>query len=208
VLVSIESLFSPPSAHDISSAKWEFSLIRQSGGLLLVWFLLKKRSKYFFDLGLSWSWMDAGWSVLLYFAATIAYYALFAPLSLGAQVLGLGDTPDVMKHSVPSEGGVAVLIFLSAMILNPFFEELIVRAYLMTTVKELTKSTIIIPILVSTLLQTSYHFYQGVPRALSEGAGFFIFSCFYAKTNRIAPLILAHLYMDLWAPFSYWMQSH
>ena len=40
----------------------------------------------------------------------------------------------------------------------------------------------------STLLQTSYHFYQGV---------FLVFSIYYARTNRITTIILAHLYMDV-----------
>jgi len=82
--------------------------------------------------------------------------------------------------------------------LNPFFEELIVRAYVMTEIRFLTNSTYK-AIVVSTLLQTSYHFYQGGAMALAESASFLVFSIFYAKTNRIAPVILAHMYMDVGA---------
>jgi membrane protease YdiL (CAAX protease family) len=52
-------------------------------------------------------------------------------------------------------------------------------------------------IICSTLLQTSYHLYQGTPMAVGEGATFLIFSIYYAKTNRIVPIILAHLYADV-----------
>ena len=52
-------------------------------------------------------------------------------------------------------------------------------------------------IAVSVLLQTSYHFYQGVPEALGHGAGFLLFSFYYARTNRIGPVILAHLCGDV-----------
>jgi len=73
----------------------------------------------------------------------------------------------------------------------------------MTEVKHLTNS-ITKAVIISTLLQTSYHFYQGVPAALSDGVMFLIFSVYYAKTNRITPLILAHLYMDVGATLHYW----
>lgn len=80
--------------------------------------------------------------------------------------------------------------------INPFFEELIVRAYLMTEVKRLTNRGMA-AILVSTVVQTSYHFYQGGAAAIAHGATFLAFSFYYAKTNRIWPVILAHLYSDV-----------
>jgi membrane protease YdiL (CAAX protease family) len=91
--------------------------------------------------------------------------------------------------------------------LNPFYEELIVRAYVITELKQLTNS-VWKPIILSTLLQTSYHFYQGIPMALGEGAGFLVFSIYYSKTNRIAPIILAHLYIDVGATLYYFLIHH
>ena len=87
--------------------------------------------------------------------------------------------------------------------LNPFYEELIVRAYLLTEVRQLTGSATKAVIL-STVLQTSYHLYQGGPSALSWGIIFLLFSIYYAKTGRIAPIILAHLYMDVIATMMYY----
>ena len=91
--------------------------------------------------------------------------------------------------------GVSALALL-AQFLNPVFEESIVRGYVMTEVKQLTGS-VSKAVILSTALQTSYHFYQGAPMAISEGEMFFLFSIYYARSNRLAPLILAHLYMDL-----------
>ena len=91
-------------------------------------------------------------------------------------------------------GGISVVTILFVF-LNPFFEELILRAYLMTEIKVLTNSTTK-AIIASTALQTSYHLYQGVPLALADGALFLIFSIYYARTNRITPIVLAHLYCD------------
>jgi membrane protease YdiL (CAAX protease family) len=85
---------------------------------------------------------------------------------------------------------------------NPFFEELIARAFVMTELKALTRNTAI-AIAGSVLLQTSYHFYQGAPAAISHGATFLVFSLYYAKTNRIGAPILAHLLLDLLATVNY-----
>jgi membrane protease YdiL (CAAX protease family) len=100
-------------------------------------------------------------------------------------------------------------IFYSAILLqflNPFFEELIVRAYLMTEIQFLTGS-VTKAVIISTILQTSYHLYQGGAAAISHAATFLIFSIFYAKTNRITPVILAHLYSDVSATLWYWFRE-
>jgi membrane protease YdiL (CAAX protease family) len=76
------------------------------------------------------------------------------------------------------------------------FEELIVRGYLMTEVRRFTGS-ILFAILCSVAVQTSYHFYQGGPLALAHAGGFMVFAGYYAKTNRILPVILAHAAIDM-----------
>ena len=54
-------------------------------------------------------------------------------------------------------------------------------------------------VLVSVAIQAFYHLYQGVPAALGHGATFLVFSLYYLRTRRIAPVVLAHLYMDVGA---------
>jgi membrane protease YdiL (CAAX protease family) len=90
---------------------------------------------------------------------------------------------------------------LLMMVVNPFFEELLVRAYLMTEIEYLT-GNINIAIVVSVLLQTSYHYYQGAVAPLFLSIGFMFFSFYYAKNRRITPVILAHMYFDLLALFN------
>jgi hypothetical protein len=53
----------------------------------------------------------------------------------------------------------------------------------------------------------NYHLYQGAPKAFAEIGSFLVFSIYYAKTNRIAPVILAHLYMDMGGTL-YYLFSH
>jgi membrane protease YdiL (CAAX protease family) len=81
-------------------------------------------------------------------------------------------------------------------VVNGFFEELIVRGYLMTEVRRLSGSSLF-AILCSVAVQVSYHLYQGGPMALSYVGGFMVLAGYYAKTNRILPPILAHIALDL-----------
>jgi membrane protease YdiL (CAAX protease family) len=89
---------------------------------------------------------------------------------------------------------------LPFLLLNPFFEELIVRAYLMTEIRELTGSATL-AVIVSATVQTSYHLYYGWKGALAMGFMFLIFSIYYARKRRITPVILAHAVLDLAALF-------
>ena len=76
----------------------------------------------------------------------------------------------------------------------------------MTEIKSLTRS-ISLAVFFSVLLQTSYHFYQGVPAALSHTGLFLLFSLYYAKTGRIGAPILAHFFIDATATL-YYMVSY
>ena len=105
-----------------------------------------------------------------------------------------GAAVDKVGNMLFADGiSIATILF---QVLNPFFEELIVRAYVITEIRWLTKSAVS-AVIVSSLLQTSYHFYQGVPAALADGATFLVFSIYYARSGRIAPVILAHFYLDM-----------
>ena len=83
-----------------------------------------------------------------------------------------------------------------------FYEELIVRAYVMSEIISLTNQPWL-AILISVAVQTSYHFYQGVPLALSHVMLFTAFALFYAKTRLILPVALAHSLVDLSVTWNY-----
>jgi len=92
-------------------------------------------------------------------------------------------------------------------VLNPFHEELLVRAFLITEVESLYRSTTLAAIL-SVTLQTSYHLYQGLPAALLHVPTFLVFSLYYVRTRRILPVILAHLFLDVTALAVYARSLH
>lgn len=180
---------------------WFVKALHESAALGLVWYFLTRRGKSFADLGLKWRWSDIGWSILLNITAAVAFVVVYQALYFSGLTKISYDMTYVRVGHILFKGGVSLPAILFQF-LNPFFEELIVRAYVMTEIKHLTGSTAQ-AILVSTILQTSYHFYQGTPAALAHGASFLIWSFYYAKTNRISPIILAHFYADMGGTLSY-----
>lgn len=77
-------------------------------------------------------------------------------------------------------------------------EELIVRAYLMTEVADLT-GHMGLAVLASVGFQTLCHLYQGTSAALANAGAFFVAAVFYASTRRATPLIVAHALHNFWA---------
>ena len=82
--------------------------------------------------------------------------------------------------------------------LNPFFEEFIVRGYLMSEIFDLGGSSVL-AVLISISVQMSYHLYQGLANAVVLTAVFAVYSIYFWKTRRIAPVVLAHFCMDAYA---------
>jgi len=206
IFASGHSLFYGIYSRPISGTYgWVYNMLRESMALALLWYVLMRRGKTFADLGLNWTGKDAGWSLLLRLGGSLAYSAVYSALYHTGLTSESHHAASVRVGHLLFGGGFSEAAILFQF-LNPFFEELIVRAYVITEIKFLTGS-MAKAVMVSTLLQTSYHFYQGTPAAIAHGATFLIFSIYYAKTNRIAPVILAHLYSDvygaLWYRFNY-----
>lgn len=184
---------------------WLYRCVFEASALGLLWYVLIRRKKTFSSLGLAWEWKDIGRSIVLMVIGCAAYYTVYAGLSYTGLAAVAHKTSSDQVAGRLFGGGVSLATFLF-LFLNPFFEELIVRAYLITEIKLLSNSTVK-AIVVSTVLQTSYHFYQGVPLAFSYSVTFLIYSIYYAKTNRIAPIILAHLYCDVGSTLLYMFRS-
>ena len=184
-----------PSASSGSYYKWISNSLHEIPVLGLLWYVLHRQGKRFADLGLNWRFGDIWRSGVLYLAGSFAFALVhYAILATGVTANDRGAAIDKVGH-ILFAGGISIATILFQ-VLNPFFEELIVRAYVMTEIRWLTKSAVS-AVIVSTLLQTSYHFYQGVPAAFADGATFLVFSIYYARSGRIAPVILAHFYFDM-----------
>jgi membrane protease YdiL (CAAX protease family) len=178
-----------------SFSEWIYAFICEGSALGLLWYVLLRRSKSIADLGFRWRWTDIGWSIALWAAGYVAFFFVYQVIYYSGLTHVSGGTADTqVTQSLFGKGVFATtLLFLC---LNPFFEELIVRAYVITEIRALTNSPAK-AIIFSAVLQMSYHLYQGVPMTIGEGAQFLIWSIYFAKTGRITPIILAHLYEDV-----------
>jgi membrane protease YdiL (CAAX protease family) len=176
---------------------WTQSIVQEVGGLVLLGYILGRRKLRFRDIGLQWSVRDLGLAVVVALASYFAY-------GVGAAVVHRllywsGPPSPYWTRALSHPSWVAVPFIL----INPFFEELIVRAYLMTEVKALTGSWLLAGFL-SVLVQTSYHLYQGWESALSLSFQFLTFSYFYALTRKATPLVVAHGFFDVWGLMRLW----
>ncbi len=192
--------FGPNAAPHFSSARWLIGLVHEATGLLLLGYVLSRRNLGFRDLGLRWLLQDVGVGLLVAGVSYVAYifgsmvvhvvhYAIYG--SLATSPTG----KDFFAHP-----GVAVLPFA---FLNPFFEELIVRAYLMTEVLDLTGSSLL-AVGLSVAVQFSYHLYYGWAGAIALSFQFLILALYYARSRRALPIIVAHGFFDISALIRLW----
>jgi membrane protease YdiL (CAAX protease family) len=184
----------------IFSGGWTFSIVQELIGLLLLWFVLSRRRLRFEDIGLRWSVRDLGLGLILAVTAYLTYFVGHFFVHWIHQTWFSSVTGGLTAHEIYSNPPmVAIPYFL----LSPFFEELIVRAYLMTEVRDLTGSWTLAAAL-SVAIQTSYHLHYGWEEAISLSFVFLVFSIYYAKTRRATPIILAHGIWDLFELVRLW----
>jgi membrane protease YdiL (CAAX protease family) len=178
----------------MSTLRSLYGIAHESLSLLLLVYVLSRRKLGLGDLGLTWARRDVVPSFVVTVLAGLSYVA-------GAIIIQLLHYE---LYGTMAQGPVANQFFskptiwaLPFMLLNPFFEELIVRAYVMTEIKELTGSTMM-AIIFSVLLQASYHLYYGWMGALSVAFPFIVFAIYYARSRRAVPIIIAHEVFDLY----------
>jgi membrane protease YdiL (CAAX protease family) len=178
-----------------TSLRVSHMLAVEATALAVLAYVLFRQGRSFRQIGLSASWRDVPTSILIAMGAYAMYYGVYVGVWYSYFHLTHGH-PLPQRH-VPTllTSGLWSLGLVLVVILNPFFEELIVRAYTMSEVRALGGAAAV-SILISVALQTSYHLYQGWPRMHSLAASFLIYSLYYNRYGRIFPVILAHCYVD------------
>lgn len=129
----------------------------------------------------------------LFFGSMFAMYLIMLPVQIAYYSYSGHYLTQKSLHTLLGSG-ISVLS-IALVCLNPFFEELIVRGYLMSEFFDLGANAAV-AILTSIALQMSYHLYQGLARGIALTAGFAVFSIYFWRTRRIAPVVLAHLWID------------
>jgi membrane protease YdiL (CAAX protease family) len=201
IILSLYLLIHPPGGpSQVSSSRWAVGIFQQVMSLALLAYVLHRRRLGLKDLGLRWSWRDLGTGLLLaivgyiffrfaYFLIVLIHHSLF---QAGLKVL---DGKAFYNH--PSA------IAIPAFLINPFFEEMIVRAYLMTEIEDLTKSKTL-AIILSVFIQASYHLYYGWVGATTVAVQFLVYAIYYSATKKILPVIVAHEVYDLYYLVRLW----
>jgi len=170
------------------------ALLNETTALIVLWYVLGGQGKTWSDIGLKPVLRDVPRALALLLAVNVAALLVWFPAQyLYAVYAGHYLTP----KSLTSMFGFGIsFLSIAFACLNPFFEELIVRAYTMSEVMELGASRTLATV-VSVVLQMSYHLYQGVANALILMVVFSVFSMYFARTRRIFPVVLVHLCLDL-----------
>jgi membrane protease YdiL (CAAX protease family) len=198
-LISAISYFrsGTPARAQIGILHWINATIHEIGILLLLGYILWRGARKFRDIGFQWSFKEAAIGLPV-FAVSYVFYILGSMLINLTYYNFAGHYP--AQIGARQVFGHMPLLALPFHFLNPFFEEIVVRAYLMTEIRELTGSVALAAV-VSLVLQTSYHIYYGWAGMFSVGFIFIVFTGFFMIWRRAFPIVVAHGIVDLLAFF-------
>jgi len=196
IVDSVAAVLAGPEAYAANGSSpslWE-NIVRQVIGLCLLCYVLFRQEPSLKSIGLDFKISDVPISIVLTIVGYLSYWALLNLLMI-SYYKSVGSPPVPWRGA----GGVLGPTFSWAaafmVIVNPVFEELIVKAYVITEVTALTGS-ILLASLASVLLQDTYHLYQGWLNAAALTGLSLVTALYYAKFRRVLPVILCHFYFD------------
>jgi membrane protease YdiL (CAAX protease family) len=169
-------------------------LISEASGLLVLWYVMRNQGKRWKDIGWNPSLADVPRAIGLFLAATVATWAVYIPTQYLYRAYSGEFLTQKSLNSTLAFGISALSI--TFVCINPFFEELIVRAYTISELIDLGANRAV-AIAISVALQASYHLYQGLANVLVLIVMFTVVSIYYSRTRRIVPVFLVHLGFDL-----------
>lgn len=198
IFVSVSSLFSgalTPKGQ-VGPSLVFYGLVYELIALAVLFYVLFRQGRSARQIGLTFSWKDIPVSLLLFVIAYFMFYLCYVAIYYGlyyviGRTLTQTDTPTYVSAGI----SLGTLVFV---VINPVYEELIARAYTIFEIKFLTGSNVA-AVVISVMLQTLYHLYQGIAASLALAAVFLVLSVYFVKFGKVVPVILAHLYFDVFA---------
>ena len=181
ILSSIFRAFHPGPLN-YSNARLVLGMIDEAIPLVLLFVLLKRQGRSLQNLGFTFRWTDVLKALGLTLAGFIALFIGFVAIRFFYYSFTLHSFTDSGPRN--NFSATSVWLILPFLVLNGFYEEIIVRGYLMTEWIELRGSAQMAGF-ISLAVQTSYHLYYGVFGALTVGCGLAVFSIYYAKSRRL-----------------------
>ncbi|HEY6323405.1 MAG TPA: CPBP family intramembrane glutamic endopeptidase [Thermoanaerobaculia bacterium] len=187
----------PRLGPDAAAATLFRGTLTEVAALALLAHLLARQGRSLRGLGLTFSWKDPLVAVLLAFVGYLLFAECWSAINIlvrritGHQIAVQDSWRQIYVGL--NRSSVWAWVFV---LVNPWCEELIVRAFTIAEVEALTGSAAA-AVLVSVGVQTLYHVYWGVPTALAMASTFLLYSLVYLRWRRITPIVLAHLAMDV-----------
>jgi membrane protease YdiL (CAAX protease family) len=173
------------------------SLVRSAGSIAIVLLVIWRSKDPFtrfgikpFRIGHDLLGGIALWAIL--WLITLSYRAVVHKM-FGASYLAYHSTP--MSYSLPSSVTDYLLLVVYSFA-NGSFEELLMRAYLITRLEELLDSTST-ALIITTAIFASYHGYQGGSRAILVIILGLLQGLWFCFGRRFAPLAIAHSLQDI-----------
>lgn len=199
VVFGIYVLFVPaPAFAGYSNPRLVNGLIHETATLTLFLCLLRRQGRTLATVGLAFDWKDIPQGVGLFLLSYVGSHILLRHFQL-AYFFWNGHYFQ-FRDSAALDAGASLTLYLTYAFAAPFFEETLVRGYLMT---ELTESfcPAWMAVIASIILQTSYHLYYGVAGALYLSFGFAVSAIYFALSRKLWPVILSHLFWNLTAVY-------
>src|SRR6185295_15629584 len=175
----------PPTRRE-SVAGFFVTIVRSTAAIALLSYVLFRQGRSLRHLGLTARWSDLPLSYVLLVLS-------FVPEILAATLASGKGFATALFHPARALAGALGLhpLLMVSLLVSAAEEELIVRAYLMTEVVELTGNAFL-AVAASVAFQGLYHLYQGTQGAVILAGWFLICSIYYAIYRRVTPLIVAH----------------
>jgi membrane protease YdiL (CAAX protease family) len=196
ILVAVYALFHPqyvasPPEHPALSVA--VMLLRDGSALMVLAYVFSRQKRGLGSIGIRFRWSDPFIAVGLMILAAIIVAGLHFLIRGIDNAFGIVPDTRPVANAGWKEHSVTELIHD---ISSPIFEEVLVRGYLMSELIALGKP-IAVAITASVVLQASYHLYYGLGSAVALSGVFLVFAAYFAKSRKLMPVILAHLFWDL-----------
>lgn len=203
LVISAVYLLLVPVEFNAAYANYRFSsgLVREFSTLILFVYLLRRQGRGLQSVGLTWHWTDLLKGFGLFILSLAATYFLYWRAQ--SVYYFWNRTYFHFRDSNAMFAGASITLLFVYGLAASWFEELLVRGYLMTELIGVS-CPVWLAAAVSIALQTSYHLYYGFGGAAWVSIGFAISAIYFAYSRRLMPVILSHFFWDLNATYLNW----
>jgi membrane protease YdiL (CAAX protease family) len=195
---AIASLYMDPVKRDYFIYDSLSRVVRSAGIIALIIFIISRSGESLGKFGLKPLRVlkDSALGFGIYLSARASHYFIWYS-TVGA--LGRSAAYSLL-HSNPSQfatptGHYSISLAAAAALANGLAEEIVCRAYLITRFEQLFGSTLK-ALVISTLLFSSYHIYQGLGGFISVTMAGLVYGGFFCWTRRLWPVASGHAIQD------------